>query len=60
MMVGWIAFLFGLSCFLVGFFSLRRFGPAPEGEDEKKIWESAGGRGLGRKDFWDNGSSIRS
>lgn len=32
MMIGWIAFLFCLTCFFVSFFSLYSVGPALEGE----------------------------
>ena len=59
MMVGWIAFLFGLACFLVCFFSLNRFGPADEGEGEKKIRSSQGFKQAGEGEFWNVKKRVR-
>ena len=51
MMVGWIAFLFGLTCFFVCFFSLSKVGPALEGEHEKEL-QNAIKPPPGKADFW--------
>ena len=52
MMVGWIAILFSLACFLVGFFSLHKFGPAEEGEGGKKIRNGDGFKRAGEGSAW--------
>lgn len=53
MMVGWIAILFSMACFLVGFFSLHKFGPADEGEEEKKIRDRVEFKRAGEGSFWE-------
>jgi len=53
MMVGWIAILFSMACFLVGFFSLHKFGPAEEGEEEKKIRNIHELKRTGQGTFWE-------
>lgn len=58
MMVGWIAFLFGLSCFLVALFSLYSFSPIGE-EGEKKSRSIQENSEVRTGEFWDSGKGVR-